>query len=85
MSQKLLGGVNLAPPQAPPMILAQPLNDVQLVALIAAQLKGDAAARVTLAHEIVAEAVVRQHQLTAAVREKREPTPPSPLSFSGRE
>lgn len=65
-------------PNGPPpaqMVLAQPLNDVQLVAMVAAQLhphRGVAAA-VSMAIAVVAESAVQVHaKLPAAIRIRQQ-------------
>ena len=54
------------------MVLAQPFNDVQLLAFVAAQLQGGAAERVKFAMQLVAEVVAHQHELGALIQEKVE-------------
>lgn len=67
-------GIALPQPQAQPtsLAVAQPFNDVQVVAFVAAQLPGSAAERVTLAHDILAEAVVRQESLGRLIQARKQ-------------
>lgn len=67
MSGQLLNGG----PRGAQMVLAQPLNDVQLLALVAAQVPGTATERVQLALEITTEARVRIEELPEMIREKQ--------------
>ncbi len=64
---------NPGPQQQPQMVLAQPINDVQLVALVASNLNAatptDAVAQ---AVEIVAEAVIQTQELPGLIRQKKK-------------
>lgn len=68
------GGIMLPNGAPPVMNLAQPLNDVQLVALIASQFVAcpgweiEPAEAVALAGKIVAEAVLAQDAMVAYIR-----------------
>ncbi len=65
MSGQILGGV-----QPPPMILAQPINDIQLVALVAAQQIDKAPAdAVDWAMEVVAYAIAKGQELPYLARQ----------------
>lgn len=61
--------------QAPPQVaIAQPLNDIQLVALMASNMAGDPLECVEKAQEIVAYAIVKAERITELVAGlKREP------------
>lgn len=65
------------PPQAQPqqtaLVAAPAINDIQLVALVAANFGGNSPAdAVLMAQEIIAEAVVGQERFLALVKAKRE-------------
>jgi hypothetical protein len=57
--------------QPSPIQVASPMNDNQLVALVAAQLSGSAEERVTLAMNIVAETVARNQQLPLMIQRRK--------------
>ena len=71
------GGIQLipqiqGPPLGSPVFNVGPLmNDVEVVALVAAGLPGSAAEAVTRAMELVAEVVVRQGELPAMIERLR--------------
>lgn len=55
-------------PMATNLQVAAPMNDVQLLAWVAAQLQGTAQERVSLATDIVVECISANHRLAEKVR-----------------
>ena len=60
------------PAMQQPMILASPFNDVQMVAMIAANLQGGTAERVKFAMELVVEAFGRSSDLMKMIQAKQK-------------
>lgn len=66
-------GIALPGPRQPvvqQMVMASPLNDVQIVCLMAVQLPGTAAERVGLARDIFCEAVMQERKQSLGERIK---------------
>ena len=56
---------------APELRVASPLNDVQLVCLMACHMTGDAKERVATAMEIMVEAIVRAKDMPGMIEAKK--------------
>lgn len=66
--QRLLNPGGLMGPTQAPMVLSTPFNDVQLVAMMAAQLGGDPAESVEKAQEMVAHAIAKSARLQELIQ-----------------